>query len=118
MRRQAKAINFGIDYGMSAFGLAENLGIPVNIARDYIDSYFEKYPKVKIYMDDTIAKCEQSGYVTTLLNRRREIPKSVIKITISKNLGKEQYECSSAGSAADLIKVAMVNVYNEIKTEI
>ncbi len=116
MRRQAKAINFGIDYGMSAFGLAENLGIPVNIARDYIDSYFEKYPKVKIYMDDTIAKCEQSGYVTTLLNRRREIPEISHKNRNIKEFGKRAaMNAPVQGSAADLIKVAMVNVYNEIK---
>jgi DNA polymerase-1 len=116
MRRQAKAINFGIDYGMSAFGLAENLNIPVNVARDYIDSYFAKYPNVKKYMDDTIASCEKTGYVTTLLNRRREIPEIRHRNRNIKEFGKRAaMNAPVQGSAADLIKVAMVNVYNELK---
>lgn len=115
MRRQAKAINFGIDYGMSAFGLAENLNIPVGIARDFIDSYFEKYPNVKKYMDDTVAKCEQTGYVTTLLNRRREIPEIKHRNRNIKEFGKRAaMNAPVQGSAADLIKVAMVNVYNQL----
>lgn len=115
MRRQAKAINFGIDYGMSAFGLAENLNIPVGIARDFIDSYFEKYPNVKKYMDDTVAKCEQTGYVTTLLNRRREIPEIKHRNRNIKEFGKRAaMNAPVQGSAADLIKVAMINVYNQL----
>ncbi len=116
MRRQAKAINFGIDYGMSAFGLAENLNIPVAIARDYIDSYFEKYPNVKAYMDDTIAECEKTGYVTTLLKRRREIPEINHRNRNIKEFGKRAaMNAPVQGSAADLIKVAMVNVDNELQ---
>ena len=116
MRRQAKAINFGIDYGMSAFGLAENLNIPVGVARDFIEAYFEKYPNVKAYMDDTIAKCEQSGYVTTLLNRRREIPEIRNKNRNIKEFGKRAaMNAPVQGSAADLVKVAMVNVDSELK---
>ncbi len=115
MRRQAKAINFGIDYGMSAFGLAENLNIPVGIAKDFIDSYFEKYPNVKKYMDDTVAKCEQTGYVTTLLNRRREIPEIKHRNRNIKEFGKRAaMNAPVQGSAADLIKVAMINVYNQL----
>ena len=115
MRRQAKAINFGIDYGMSAFGLAENLSIPVGVARDFIDSYFEKYPNIKKYMDDTITKCEQTGYVTTLLNRRREIPEIKHRNRNIKEFGKRAaMNAPVQGSAADLVKVAMVNVYNQL----
>jgi DNA polymerase-1 len=116
MRRQAKAINFGIDYGMSAFGLAENLNIPVAIARDYIDAYFEKYPNVKAYMDNTIANCEKTGFVTTLLKRRREIPEINHRNRNIKEFGKRAaMNAPVQGSAADLVKVAMVNVYNELK---
>lgn len=116
MRRQAKAINFGIDYGMSAFGLSERLQIPVNMANDFINSYFAKYPKVKIFMDNTIEQCIDKGYVTTMFNRRREIEEIRSNNHNLKEFGKRAaMNAPVQGSAADLIKIAMINVANKIK---
>ncbi|MBR5251006.1 MAG: DNA polymerase I, partial [Clostridia bacterium] len=74
MRRTAKAVNFGIVYGISDFGLSKNVGIPVSKARQYIVKYFEKYPKIKEYLDGVVEKAKQDGYVTTILGRRRYVP--------------------------------------------
>ncbi|MBR0385009.1 MAG: DNA polymerase I, partial [Erysipelotrichaceae bacterium] len=118
MRRQAKAINFGIDYGMSDFGLAEQLGIPVKQAHDFIDAYYARYPHVREFMNRTIETCQQQGYVTTLLNRRREIPEINSSNYSLKEFGKRAaMNAPVQGSAADLIKVAMVNVYRRLKKE-
>jgi len=116
MRDSAKRVNFGIIYGMSAFGLAKDLKISNNEAQDFIDKYFLRYPNVKKFMDEEIKKCEDKGYVLTLLNRRRYIPE-----INNKNIGIRQFAQRQAintpvqGSAADLIKMAMVNVQNEIE---
>ena len=118
MRRQAKAINFGIDYGMSSFGLAERLEIPVYQASQFIQQYFEKYPNVKKFMDQCVEDCKQKGYVVTIKNRRRDIP----EIT-SSNKNLQMFACRAAmnapiqGSAADLIKIAMINVDRRLKKE-
>lgn len=118
LRRQAKAINFGIDYGMSDFGLAERLEIPVYQAREFIESYFKKYPNVRRFMDDTIAKCQEDGYVTTMLNRRRDIPEIKSANHSLKEFGKRAaMNAPVQGSAADLIKIAMINVYNRLNKE-
>ncbi len=118
MRRQAKAINFGIDYGMSSYGLAERLNIPVHEASNFIESYFEKYPNIKKFMDNSISECEKKGYVTTLLNRRREIAEIRSSNRNLKEFGKRAaMNAPVQGSAADLIKVAMINVYNRIKKQ-
>lgn len=118
MRRQAKAINFGIDYGMSSYGLAERLNIPVHEASDFIESYFEKYPNIKKFMDNSISECEKKGYVTTLLNRRREIAEIRSSNRNLKEFGKRAaMNAPVQGSAADLIKVAMINVYNRLKKQ-
>ncbi|MFA4991555.1 MAG: DNA polymerase I [Candidatus Omnitrophota bacterium] len=116
MRANAKTVNFGIIYGMSAFGLARNLGMDQGTAQDFIDSYFERYPRVKIYMEDKIEDARASGYVTTLFNRRRYIP----EITAGSVREQQQAERIAIntpvqGSAADLIKIAMINVYGEMK---
>ncbi|MBQ1341278.1 MAG: hypothetical protein IIY33_02215 [Erysipelotrichaceae bacterium] len=118
LRRQAKAINFGIDYGMSDFGLAERLEIPVYQAREFIESYFRKYPNVKKFMNETIAKCQEDGYVTTMLNRRRDIPEIKSTNHSLKEFGKRAaMNAPIQGSAADLIKIAMINVYNRLNKE-
>ena len=118
MRRQAKAINFGIDYGMTDFGLAERLEIPVWQARDFINQYFMRYPRVKEFMNKTIEDCQEKGYVTTILNRRREIPEINSSNRSLKEFGKRAaMNAPVQGSAADLIKIAMLNVRNRLKKE-
>lgn len=118
LRRQAKAINFGIDYGMSDFGLAERLAIPVYKAKEFIESYFRKYPNVRRFMDQTIAQCREDGYVTTMLNRRRDIPEIKSSNHSLREFGKRAaMNAPVQGSAADLIKIAMINVYNRINRE-
>ena len=74
MRRQAKVINFGILYGMSAFGLAKELGVSQKIAQEYIDGYFQRYKKVRVYLDGILEGARRDGFVCTLLNRRRYLP--------------------------------------------
>lgn len=118
MRRHAKAINFGIDYGMSDFGLAEQLDIPVPEARRFIEKYFSEYPNVKAYMNRTVAECQEKGYVTTMLNRRREIPEINSSNYSLREFGKRAaMNTPVQGSAADLIKIAMLNVYRRLKKE-
>lgn len=116
MRRQAKAINFGIDYGMSSFGLSESLNISVGQAAKFIEDYFESYPNIKKYMDNIVQKCQEDGYVTTIKNRRREISEINSSNKNLKEFGKRAaMNAPIQGSAADLIKIAMVNVYNALK---
>ncbi len=109
LRRSAKAINFGLIYGMSAFGLAKQLGLGRNQAQEYIDLYFSRYPRVKQYMDDTRELAKQQGYVETVLGRRLYLPE-----IHSKNAARRQYAERTAinapmqGTAADIIKLAMI----------
>lgn len=116
LRNKAKAVNFGIIYGISDYGLAQNLGISNQEAKEYIDAYFKRYPKVKDFIRETIASARIQGYVTTLLNRRRYIPD-----INSKNYHLRSFAERTAvntpiqGSAADIIKIAMVNVYEALK---
>jgi len=111
MRRQAKAVNFGIVYGISDFGLAQNLNIPQKEAKRFIESYFEKFPGVKRYMDEIVKQARERGYVTTLMNRRRYLPD-----IHSRNYQLRSFAERTAmntpiqGSAADLIKLAMVRI--------
>ena len=110
-RRSAKAINFGLIYGMSAFGLARQLGIERSAAQEYIDSYFRRYPGVKEYMDQTRENARKNGYVSTVFGRRLYLPE-----INSKNHQRRQYAERSAinapmqGTAADIIKLAMLQV--------
>ena len=111
MRRNAKAVNFGIIYGMSDFGLAEQVGVSVNEARNFIKRYFENYPEIKTYMDNNIEFCKKNGYVTTMLNRKRFIREINEKNYMRQELGKRLAMNSPIqGSAADIIKVAMIKV--------
>ncbi|MCG2705753.1 MAG: DNA polymerase I [Candidatus Omnitrophica bacterium] len=116
MRSQAKTVNFGIVYGMSPYGLSRDLGIGVADAEKFIENYFERYSGVKAYLQDTIETARKAGYVTTILNRRRYIPD-----INSQNMNIRQFAERVAintpiqGSAADLIKVAMLNIWKEFE---
>lgn len=116
MRAKAKTINFGIIYGMSTYGLAQDLNIPFHEAKHFIDTYFKRYPSVAAYMDGIIADAKGKGFVTTMLNRRRYLPE-----INSSNLSTRQFAERTAintviqGTAADLIKVAMVKIADIIK---
>ena len=114
-RDRAKAVNFGIVYGISAFGLSEQLGIDRDEAQAYIDTYLARYPRVRSFIDSTIAAAAQDGYVTTLLGRRRPIPELLGRTVQQRNLG-ERLAVNTViqGSAADIIKVAMVRAHAAI----
>ena len=118
MRRNAKMVNFGIIYGISAFGLSERLGIPRKEAAQIIEQYFIKYPKIKEYMDNTIVSARKLGYVETIKNRRRYIndinsSNSVVRGYAERNA----INAPIQGSAADMIKIAMIDIFNSFKKE-
>ncbi|MBF0523064.1 MAG: DNA polymerase I [Candidatus Omnitrophica bacterium] len=118
MRDSAKRVNFGIIYGMSSFGLARDLGVSNAEAQDFIDRYFLRYPKVKVFMDKMIKDCEKNGFVTTLLNRRRYIPEiNSPNNSIRQFAQRQAINTPVQGSAADLIKLAMVNVQQELERD-
>lgn len=118
LRSAAKAVNFGIIYGKSDFGLAKDLNISLARAKDYINSYFGKYDKIKGFMDEIVANAERTGYSTTMFNRRRYIPEIKSNNFIDKNRGKRAaMNAPIQGSAADIIKIAMVNVHNRLFEE-
>lgn len=116
MRSEAKAVNFGIVYGISDFGLATNIKTSRKKAKEYIEKYFETYPKIKKYMDNSVKMCKENGYVETLWGRRRYVPE--IK---SNNYNVRQFgervamNAPIQGTAADIIKIAMVNIENELE---
>ena len=111
LRRRAKAVNFGIIYGQSAFGLAGSLGISRTEAKEIIDQYFEEFPNVKLYMDKTITQARELGYVETILGRRR-----YLRDILSANMNERSFAERNAinapiqGSAADMIKIAMIQI--------
>jgi DNA polymerase I len=120
-RRVAKTVNFGILYGMSAFGLAERLGIDRKEAEKFIDQYFARYPKVQVYQDELLKKAKHDGYVASILGRRRKFDPSAIRERTSYH-GRNQAEREAInmeiqGSAADLIKLAMLNAHRRLKSE-
>lgn len=116
MRSSAKAVNFGIVYGIGDFSLAKDLKISKKEAKSYIDTYLERYPSVKKYMEDIVHKAEKDGFVTTIMNRRRFIPEINGSNRIVKALGvRLAMNAPIQGSAADIIKLAMVNVHTHIK---
>jgi DNA polymerase-1 len=118
MRRTAKTANFGIIYGISAFGLSQRLGIPRREAAEIIDAYFREFPGVKAYMDDAIEKARKDEYVETVMGRRR-----YLRDINSRNMTTRGFAERNAinaplqGSAADLIKVAMIKVHAWLKKE-
>lgn len=116
LRSAAKAVNFGIIYGKSDFGLAQDLNISQKKAKEYIESYFNKYETIKAFMDHIVSEAEEKGYSTTIFNRRRYIPEIKSSNFVEKNRGKRAaMNAPIQGSAADIIKIAMVNVYNRLK---
>jgi DNA polymerase-1 len=118
MRRLAKVINFGIIYGMSAFGLSKELAVHPGVSQAYIDNYFQKYHGVRDYIDKSLELARERGYVTTLMNRRRYLPDIG-----SSNRSVRQFAERIAinapiqGTAADLIKVAMINIHRRLHKE-
>ena len=117
MRRKAKAVNFGIIYGISAFGLAQDIGVSNSEAKRYIDSYFSRYPGVRAYIDQTIEQVKTSGFVTTLFNRRRFIPELQSSNSVVRGFGERMaINTPIQGTAADLIKIAMINIHRKLKT--
>ncbi len=117
-RSEAKAINFGIVFGKTDFGLSQDLNIPVPQAKAYIESYFANYDKIKVFMDDAIKNATDNGYALTIFNRRRYIPEINSSNFMVRNQGKRfAMNAPIQGSAADIIKIAMVNVYNRLKYE-
>jgi len=118
MRVAAKRVNFGIVYGMSAFGLSKDLGVSQPEAQEFIDKYFLRYPKVSEYMQSEIKKAEKEGFVLTLLNRRRYIPEiHSDNMSIRQFAQRQAINTPVQGSAADLIKLAMIQVQEKIDIE-
>ena len=118
MRRSAKTVNFGIVYGQSDFGLSEQLGISRKEAHAFIDKYFASYPNIKSFMDSTIQFCEENGYVKTLFNRRRYIKEISDKNYMMREFGKRAaMNAPIQGSAADLIKLAMIHIFERMRRE-
>ena len=116
MRSRAKAVNFGIIYGISDFGLAKDIGISRKEAKTYIDNYLNKYSGVKSYMEGIVKKAKKDGFVTTILNRRRFIPEIKSSNYTVRSFGERlAMNTPIQGSAADIIKIAMVKVYYRLK---
>ncbi|MBR2476573.1 MAG: DNA polymerase I [Clostridia bacterium] len=116
LRSRAKAVNFGIVYGMGSFSLSGDLGISVGEAKEYIDSYFAKHPNVKKFMDDAVAQAKEQGWVETAFKRRRYIPEVTSSNFALRSAGERMaMNTPIQGSAADIIKIAMVSVYNALK---
>ena len=117
-RRYAKAVNFGIIYGISDFGLSENVGITVKEAKKYIEDYLEKYPKIKEYMDNTKNIAVEKGYVETKFGRRRYVQNIKSQNYIIREQAKRiAMNAPIQGTAADITKIAMVKIEERIKKE-
>ena len=115
-RRNAKTANFGILYGISAFGLASRLGIPRAEAKQIIDNYFETFPTIKRYMHDSVESARENGYVSTKMGRKRRLPDINSKNPVVRGYGERNaINAPIQGSAADIIKVAMVDIYREFR---
>jgi len=118
MRRQAKVINFGILYGMSAFGLAKELNLSQKLAQTYIDEYFRRYTGVKSYLDEVLTQARRDGYVCTLLNRRRYLPDiNAANATVRQFAERMAVNAPIQGTAADLIKMAMIRIEKRLTAQ-
>lgn len=118
MRSRAKAVNFGIVYGISDFSLSQDIGTTRKEASEYMSIYFDRYPRIKAYLDEVIVEAKNTGSVTTMINRKRFIPEIKSSNKIVKALGERlAMNAPIQGSAADIIKLAMVNVYNRLNKE-
>lgn len=117
-RRNAKAVNFGIIYGISDYGLAEQTGLPFHVAKEYIKDYLDKYEGVSKYMKEKQEEAKEKGYVKTLFNRRRYIPEIKSPKYMIREFGKRAaMNAPIQGTAADIMKVAMIRIYNRIKKD-
>ncbi|MDP4153194.1 MAG: DNA polymerase, partial [Bacillota bacterium] len=118
LRRRAKAVNFGIVYGISAFSLSNDIKVSVREAKMYIDNYFNKYHNIKSYLDKTIEDAKQNGYVTTLFGRRRWLPELRSSNYNIRSFGERAaMNAPIQGTAADIIKIAMIRVHNRLLSE-
>lgn len=117
-RRNAKAVNFGIVYGISSFGLSQDLSISKKEAAEYIEQYFETYPEVKAFLDNTVESAKKDGFVTTMYGRRRPIPELSSSNFMQRSFG-ERVAMNSPiqGTAADIMKIAMIHVWERLKRE-
>jgi DNA polymerase-1 len=116
MRRNSKTVNFGIIYGISAFGLSERLGIPRREAADIIAQYFERFPGVKKYMEETIVFAKEHGYVETIMKRRRYLRDINSGNAIVRGFAERNaINAPIQGSSADMIKIAMINIQREFE---
>ena len=118
MRSHAKAVNFGIVYGISAFSLAQDIGVPVYEAKEYIETYFKRFPGIRRYMDEVVAQAKERGYVETLMHRRRALPELKSKNFNMRSFGERvAMNTPIQGTAADIIKIAMIHVAKRLKEE-
>ncbi len=116
MRGKAKAVNFGIIYGVSAFGLSQNLDISRGEAKEIIDTYFEQYPKLKEYMDNNVVYAKEHGYVETIMQRRRNLKDiNSSNAIVRGHAERNAINAPIQGSAADIIKIAMINIHEEMQ---
>jgi DNA polymerase-1 len=117
-RRNAKAVNFGIIYGQSAFGLSQNLGIPRKEAAEIIEQYFAQYPGIKRYMSDTMNFARENGFVETIMGRRRYLRDiNSANQTVRGFAERNAINAPIQGSAADMIKIAMINIHQDMKAQ-
>ena len=118
MRRQAKAVNFGILYGISPYGLAEDIGISPKEAKNFIETYFETYPGIKDYMNKEIEEAHKNGYVLTIMNRKRTIEELTSNNYMQRSMGERMaLNTPIQGSSADILKKAMVEIDNIFEKE-
>ena len=118
MRRAAKAVNFGIVYGISAFSLSQDLGVSAEEAKAYMDAYFARFPGVKRYMEDVVKKSRETGYAETIFRRRRTLPEITASKYATRSFGERvALNMPIQGTAADIIKLAMVKVFKRLKEE-
>ena len=115
-RRSAKAINFGLIYGMSAFGLGKALGLPRTVAQEYNDSYFAKYPGVKLYMEQTKERAREKGFVETIFGRRLYLP-GIYSGRTRQGAERAAINAPMQGTAADIMKLAMISIHDWLKKE-
>ena len=117
-RRNAKAVNFGIIYGISSFGLSQGLSISRKEAQEFINNYFIKFPGVKSYLDTLVADAKENGYITTLFKRRRPVPELKSSNFMQRQFGERvAMNAPIQGTAADIMKIAMINVYKRLRDE-
>lgn len=117
-RRNAKAVNFGIIYGISSFGLSQGLSISRKEAQEFINNYFVKFPGVKLYLDSLVEGAKEKGYITTLFGRRRQIPELKNSNFMQRQFGERvAMNAPIQGTAADIMKIAMINVYKRLRSE-